>query len=679
MTSGEFRVVIANQSQQTVVVSLQSTDYDSLPAKSRLIWSDRRRPENLHVWHCVVLDRAQFFSWQAVRLPLPSTTVDTTMTVTINDIWHKLGKDGFWQHSVDMDPLGTPIVKEVIERDLDSFGMRGQQHPMAAFPVCVGAETSYLNWLRLSTRFDAMLERVALLGCRCPLQLQWEDPEVQTLREAKTSGARRDVYLALFQLLDRDGFQHRSSVDREPITIQLTWEYETKGHEWLKFPDEVSRQLEESYSGQQSGDKKRRRLRVGERLYSTDLQKMTLTDEETSETHRVRRSDMSDLSAACSSVVAMQASRDALARSKHLLETRHQEAMLEAAAKQADLQNELEDLRRQRDQLRVQNAQLQIDKGCAEDEACQFRRENMQLLKEKDGLFTAKDELTAHVRELSAKVDELTEQLRRSEFWQLQGIPRAPEGSRQQRHPIDSGEDQFKAVSRIFLSAVTKHRTSLGSRKWCDPPFLEIVRVEQVINNHLSDAYALARQRVAQAKPDGCTAIADIATPSLGRMVRAFPNLNEHLLFHGCSHSTADLIAKYGFDPQRGGQNAGKMFGVASYFADVVSKSDFYTACADCPTRGCLHRSAVRCIVAARVLLGSSFLARNPLPTQTKAPDDSDGRPHDSVSAATRASGGSTDHREYMIYRHDQALPLFLVFYRHCQECRCKDCQYRTR
>lgn len=160
------------------------------------------------------------------------------------------------------------------------------------------------------------------------------------------------------------------------------------------------------------------------------------------------------------------------------------------------------------------------------------------------------------------------------------------------------------------------------------------------------------------------------------RACRAEParfELNEHFLFHGATAPVVQEICQGGFDHRRGGENAGKMFGVAAYFTQVASKADMYTE--DLQNRQ--PRTAQRQMIIARAVLGTPYYAPTPMPGLTRPPDGPDGRPFDSVIAVERKDGGSVDHTEVMIYTLNQALPLAVVTYSHDPSCACAECKKR--
>ena len=51
----------------------------------------------------------------------------------------------------------------------------------------------------------------------------------------------------------------------------------------------------------------------------------------------------------------------------------------------------------------------------------------------------------------------------------------------------------------------------------------------------------------------------------------------EHFLLHGASADVIDEMCRDGFDPRRGGEGVGTLFGVATYLAANASKADIYT------------------------------------------------------------------------------------------------------
>jgi hypothetical protein len=86
--------------------------------------------------------------------------------------------------------------------------------------------------------------------------------------------------------------------------------------------------------------------------------------------------------------------------------------------------------------------------------------------------------------------------------------------------------------------------------------------------------------------------VAPVATPRLHGTT-----LNAYFLFHGAPLEVIESTCEVGFDPRRGGTNAGKLFGVGAYFVESASKSDRYT------TAGAVRGGGktVQCVLLARV------------------------------------------------------------------------------
>ena len=124
---------------------------------------------------------------------------------------------------------------------------------------------------------------------------------------------------------------------------------------------------------------------------------------------------------------------------------------------------------------------------------------------------------------------------------------------------------------------------------------------------------------------------------------------NEFLLYHGAPSEIIQQLQLSGLDPRRGGENAGKMFGVGTYLATNASKSDIYTK---------PNAEGERCVVVVRAALGEAHRTKVPMRNANKPPDRSDGRgPLNSVVALTQAAGGCVEHPEFIVYKEAQTLP----------------------
>ena len=154
--------------------------------------------------------------------------------------------------------------------------------------------------------------------------------------------------------------------------------------------------------------------------------------------------------------------------------------------------------------------------------------------------------------------------------------------------------------------------------------------------------------------------------------------INEVLLFHGAPQSVLEKIHKGGFDPLRGGEGAGKLFGAGTYFTPCFSKADLYT---DPDRHKPVCKRAARHVMVAKVIVGNFHLDKHgdhDSQGRRRPPDDRDtGMSLDSVLAATRKEGGAVDLPEAVIFHSQQALPMFIITYRHAENCPCHMCLRR--
>jgi hypothetical protein len=149
---------------------------------------------------------------------------------------------------------------------------------------------------------------------------------------------------------------------------------------------------------------------------------------------------------------------------------------------------------------------------------------------------------------------------------------------------------------------------------------------------------------------------------------------NEYFLFHGCPSERVETICGSGFDPRRAGSTAGMMFGMGTYFAHNSSKADLYAK----PTAS---QPGLRCVFLTRVCLGEPFFCtRNSMGAEDMRelkmpPERPDKRgPCNSVVGETQSAEGHVMFREYIVYDRNQAVPEFLIWYKHKVDCECSQC-----
>ena len=264
----------------------------------------------------------------------------------------------------------------------------------------------------------------------------------------------------------------------------------------------------------------------------------------------------------------------------------------------------------------------------------------------------------------------------------LSNLPTLDSTSKLERQEIDRSQPEFSELVKIFQDSMAKHRKERNSAEWCPKPMVEVVLIEEVVNPDKQGLYVAARKEVGSRNPSGCGPVPGIKATKLDRELGK-PDLNEYFLFHGTKYDQVDKIIEQGLDPQRGGDSVGKMFGCGTYFAENVSKSDMYTTCDQC-VRGkrtdgkCTHATGTRCMLVAQVLLGETFAVKRRDEARTRAEDRQDGSgPHDSHTALKTVDGGCVDHMEFIIFKEQHALLRFAIFYKHKNQCKCKDCYWR--
>ena len=118
----------------------------------------------------------------------------------------------------------------------------------------------------------------------------------------------------------------------------------------------------------------------------------------------------------------------------------------------------------------------------------------------------------------------------------------------------------------------------------------------------------------------------------------------------------ADIIATGGFDERVA--SLGGLYGAGSYFADTFCKANQYATQT--------NAQGEHCVLYCRVTMGSVHKttvthrnARRPVDNAATP-----GAPYDSIFAETGvANGGRQTHNEFVVFRHDQVYPEYIVWY----------------
>ena len=94
-------------------------------------------------------------------------------------------------------------------------------------------------------------------------------------------------------------------------------------------------------------------------------------------------------------------------------------------------------------------------------------------------------------------------------------------------------------------------------------------------------------------------ALSDAAVPG--------SKINECMLFHGATIEGCQDISKSGFEPERGGEKAGKLFGKGTYLTNIFSKADQYTD-TNFSMRQTETKTKERCVLVVRAIVGAPYI-----------------------------------------------------------------------
>jgi len=219
-----------------------------------------------------------------------------------------------------------------------------------------------------------------------------------------------------------------------------------------------------------------------------------------------------------------------------------------------------------------------------------------------------------------------------------------------------------------MLRSLTNHTLSYRSDVRCKVAQYDVISVTRCANPELSTRYKFEQMKLARKHPDG------VELPDGIHALQLDPSIGELALFHGCISEKFPCILKQGFDFRIAGSNAGAMFGKGAYFAENASKSDLYSR---------PDGDGLRHMILAKVLVGKTFVAKSERRDLLRPPEDAprgaepahgDGL-HDSVMGERRDRGGGVDHREFVVFHQNRAVPVAVVAYRHRAECECNLCE----
>ena len=232
---------------------------------------------------------------------------------------------------------------------------------------------------------------------------------------------------------------------------------------------------------------------------------------------------------------------------------------------------------------------------------------------------------------------------------------------------LAESSSEFRRLSEHMVrTGAVPSRDRFGSSERAVQKALRVVRIERVLISDAETKYRDQRMKMFehrgafQSDLQDCCALRPAYDLDIG--------LHELLLYHGCRKGSIDGILSEGFDPSRSGERSGRFFGCGTYFADIAAKADTYVDSA---------ADGMKCVVVAQVCLGKALKAFRAMPRfHPSCSEGDDERPaFDSVVGEDTEHGGILDHREYVIYDGAQAMPRYLVWYQHCEDCRCFRCR----
>lgn len=235
---------------------------------------------------------------------------------------------------------------------------------------------------------------------------------------------------------------------------------------------------------------------------------------------------------------------------------------------------------------------------------------------------------------------------------------------------LGDADPRSQWLRQHFLASFKAHRFASNSVQVAPRAEIEICGVIEVYNPMLAQAYRHELDLISRKWPAGCEMVPELEGALRVRTDLGGPNLNEALLFHGCHWTSFTGILEEGLDCRLYGSNAGAAFGGGAYLSSVASKADFYT---DTHASGKRQREH-RVMLVVRAALGRVYEARHFNSTLARPPTDQQGVRYDSVMGVPRARGGSVDFDEFVVYKLGQAIPQFVLVYKHKPSCLCRTC-----
>lgn len=265
-------------------------------------------------------------------------------------------------------------------------------------------------------------------------------------------------------------------------------------------------------------------------------------------------------------------------------------------------------------------------------------------------------------------VGQLAQQTEASAWAKIESLPNYCSYSSMQTELVPSGDPTHALLAAEMQRTATRHRwsTSGATGPLQEPPKIQVLRIEKILNRRLQDSYLTELQNtigLCRGKSP-----VDKMNDVEARRVQSYVGLqmNEFLLYHGADSSKIERLQRSGLDPRYAGTNRGKLFGIGTYLASNSSKSDLYTK---------PNAKGERCLLLVRAALGEPARLTSPSPHLLMPPEREDQRgPLSSVVGMTSPEGGRLQHREYVVYHTAHTLPQYAIWYKHSNGCGCTNC-----
>ncbi|CAJ1392153.1 unnamed protein product [Effrenium voratum] len=121
-------------------------------------------------------------------------------------------------------------------------------------------------------------------------------------------------------------------------------------------------------------------------------------------------------------------------------------------------------------------------------------------------------------------------------------------------------------LEEYIQGSLMSHRKTYDSEEWCSPPQIEIIRVSEVFNPIVNNAFYQQLNQMTEVWGTDRQPVPELHRAIPIRTAWDQSRMNEVLLFHGCKWDSLFGILREGFDPRLGGINTGAAFGIGCYF-----------------------------------------------------------------------------------------------------------------